>query len=576
MLKTTAPLLALLAGCPAPGQPDQLPASYAPDLACPGATTCPDNTGLLRAGAARRSVVPQCFEDYIDSNQNNRYEPSSGDTFLDCGCDRLCPEDLDYPGPDNGEYDGEFQAIWIAGFQGARAAKAVRGGELGLIGETDGLFANAVVLEQGSSRLAIVSIDAFGWMNEQVLAIRNELRNRGVELDHVLIHSSHSHASPDTLGIYGKSPTKSGFSQDYADEVRDQVIEAISEAASDLRPVIMTVGRTDLSSASDQGIANFIRDSRDPWVVDPTLGAIQLQDSATEETIATLINWANHPEASANDYSYLSADFVHGVRTAVTEGSTWESYSQPGLGGVCVYLNGTVGGMMTPLGVANTDPDGVIRQSASFEKADAIGLQIGELAIEALANGTQVEAPSLRFAQQTLTLPIHNNAFQAMYLLNVLPREAYLFDESKPIDDENIPHILTEINLIEIGPVQLMTIPGEVLPELAIGGYDGSHIHSDGQLLIDPDNPNPPDLSQAPVGPYWKDLMGAEHKWIVGLANDEIGYIIPKYNFILHDAGPYLAEAEGDHYEETNSLGPDTAELLDSALVSLTEWFDIQ
>jgi hypothetical protein len=576
MLKSTALLLALLSGCPEPQAPEEQPTGFEPELACPGAASCPDNSGPLRAGAARRSVVPTCFEDYIDADANNRYEPSRGDTFLDCGCDQLCEGDNGYPGPDTGEADGEFQAIWIAGFQSARAAKAVRGSDHGLIGETDGLFANAVVLEQGSSRLGIVSIDAFGWMNEQVVAIRDELSRRGVVLDHLLVHSSHSHASPDTLGIYGKSATSTGFNPDYADEVRDQVVEAISEAVTKLSPVTMTVGQTDLSNASERGIANFIRDSRDPWVVDPTLGAIQLQDSATEATVATLINWANHPEASANDYSYLSSDFVHGLRTAVTEGATWESYSRPGLGGICVYLNGTVGGMMTPLGVTHVDPDGVARESASFEKADAIGLQVGELALEALEAGEQVADPRLRFAQQTLKLPIHNNAFQAMFLLDVLPRKAYDFDETKPIDDENTPQILTEINLISIGPVQLMTLPGEVLPELAIGGYDGSQIHSEGQPLIDPENPNPPNLSAAPAGPYWKDLLTAEHRWLVGLANDEIGYIIPRYDFILHDAGPYLAEADGDHYEETNSLGPETAERLEVALTELTDWFVAQ
>jgi hypothetical protein len=564
-----------LAGCISPTEPEA-PAQFEPTLACPGATNCPDNNGALLAGAATRSVVPSCFEDYIDTNNNNEYEPSSGDTFLDCGCDRLCPEDEGYPGLDEGEGDGEFQAIWIAGFQSSRAAKAVRGADIGLIGATDGLYANAVVLEQGSSRLAIVVIDGFGWMNEQVLAIRQELKDRGVELDHVLVHSSHSHASPDTLGIYGRNPTKSGFSQDYADEVRDQVADAIEEAVSALRPVTMKVGSTDLSEASEIGVANYIRDARDPWVIDPTLGVIQFQDSATEETVATLVNWANHPEASANDFSYLSADFVHGLRTAVTEGATWESYSRSGVGGVCVFLNGTVGGMMTPLGVANTDPDGVTRQAASFEKADAIGLQVGELTLDALEQGTLVTDPSLRFAQQTLYLPIHNTAFQAMYLLNVLPRTAYNFDESKPLDADNTPEIFTEINVIEIGPVQLLALPGEVLPELAIGGYDGSHIHSPGQPIVDPDNPNPPDLSQAPAGPYWKDYLTTEHKWIVGLANDQVGYIIPEYNFILHDAGPYLAEAEGDHYEETNSLGPETAKRLDAEIVALTQWFGNQ
>ena len=59
---------------------------------------------------------------------------------------------------------------------------------------------------------------------------------------------------------------------------------------------------------------------------------------------------------------------------------------------------------------------------------------------------------------------------------------------------------------------------------------------------------------------------------LIGLANDEIGYIIPRYNFELHEDAPYIGEAEGDHYEETRSLGPDTEELLMKQALRLLDW----
>ena len=47
---------------------------------------------------------------------------------------------------------------------------------------------------------------------------------------------------------------------------------------------------------------------------------------------------------------------------------------------------------------------------------------------------------------------------------------------------------------------------------------------------------------------------------IVGLANDELGYIIPPSDFLLNESAPYLKrtmDSRGeDHYEETNSVGP--------------------
>ena len=41
-----------------------------------------------------------------------------------------------------------------------------------------------------------------------------------------------------------------------------------------------------------------------------------------------------------------------------------------------------------------------------------------------------------------------------------------------------------------------------------------------------------------------------------GLTFDFVGYIVPPYNWVLSDKSPYFMEAEGDHYEETNSIGP--------------------
>ena len=47
-----------------------------------------------------------------------------------------------------------------------------------------------------------------------------------------------------------------------------------------------------------------------------------------------------------------------------------------------------------------------------------------------------------------------------------------------------------------------------------------------------------------------------EHCMVYGATLDFLGYIVPRYNFVLSELAPYFAEAEGDHYEETNSIGP--------------------
>ena len=122
--------------------------------------------------------------------------------------------------------------------------------------------------------------------------------------------------------------------------------------------------------------------------------------------------------------------------------------------------------------------------------------------------------------------------------------------------------------------MSLCEFPGELLPELAVGGYDGSHVNSDRYDFIDPNNPFPPEVTNAPEGPYLKERMPGEHRWIIGLGNDEVGYIVPEYDFVLAEDGPYLNEHEGDHYEETNSLGPKTAAMIDTWADFLIAWSD--
>jgi hypothetical protein len=50
---------------------------------------------------------------------------------------------------------------------------------------------------------------------------------------------------------------------------------------------------------------------------------------------------------------------------------------------------------------------------------------------------------------------------------------------------------------------------------------------------------------------------GVRYPVVAGLAEDYVGYIVPAYNFVLATTGPWLNEAEGDHYEEVYCLSPD-------------------
>jgi hypothetical protein len=119
----------------------------------------------------------------------------------------------------------------------------------------------------------------------------------------------------------------------------------------------------------------------------------------------------------------------------------------------------------------------------------------------------------------------------------------------------------------------MITAPGELFPELSVGGYDGTYtppaydlVQTNPAHCTEPAktgyrgcNKMPPDLSKAPKTGYLFELVDKEarYKWLLGLTNDMLGYIVPSYDYVLDKDDPYYAEPpEGDYYEETNSIGP--------------------
>jgi hypothetical protein len=545
-------------------EPPERPEVVCPD---PDVPSCASGDGPLRAAASVRSIVPECFEAWVDEDGNAVFD--NGEAFLDCGCDRLCPDDEGYPGPDEGEGDETFQRAFIAGFQTNRLATGVRGSDEGLAGEGDGIDVRVLVLDQADVRVVVLALDTVGIFRPDVTRIRAALEDASAEVDYVLVHALHNHEGPDTMGLWGEGPLVSGYdSAVYGAQWREAAVEATLEAIGALEPV--TAVRTasiDASVGQPGDAANLIRDSRDPWVVDPTVSVLSLEGRG-DEPIATVVHYGCHPETLSSRNTLLTSDFVHAMRRTVEQGSTWRrALGRDGVGGTAIAINGAVGGMMTTLGVSVTNPDGDTFSEPSFDKADSIGQILGEAALDALGEATEVEAPPLRVMANAFSLPVANPLYIFGFNAGIIERDE--------VTEDTPPLIVTEMALLELGPLRLLTVPGELLPEIAVGGYDGSALHTDSATLLDPDNPMPPALDAAPQGPYLIERLGpadGPRPWIVGLGNDELGYIIPEYDFVVADSMPYFNEADGDHYEETNSLGPETAGILESEADRLIDW----
>jgi hypothetical protein len=145
--------------------------------------------------------------------------------------------------------------------------------------------------------------------------------------------------------------------------------------------------------------------------------------------------------------------------------------------------------------------------------------------------------------------------------MGVLTRDAYLWTgdaaRAEPAASGEVKKplcIQTEIAYLRLGELEVAAVPGEVYPELVLG------------QVQDPPDPGA-DFPDAPIEPALYAQLRGPRRMLIGLANDEVGYIIPKRQW---DAKPpYCYGRSQPQYGEMNSLGPDTAPLLCKAFRDL-------
>ena len=462
----------------------------------------------LKAGFAAFPITPEVPDRWIDKNKDAEYNPRDGDTFTD--------------GNGNGVFDG----VWIAGFGNSRAANGIH----------DDVWARTMIIDDGKTRMAIVVLDAIGFMNDDIIDIRKQIpAEAGVT--YTLITSTHTHESADLLGLWGDSHFRSGINKKWMEYVKTQVVKSILAAVTNIRPARLEVSQ-DLNGALPLAI-----DTRKPEVFDSGLRLIKAVDKENGATLGSLVAWADHPETLWSDNLLISSDFCHYVREGVEKGVfNKDSLMKQGIGGVAVYINGAVGGLMTTHPrLAIKDPfTGQEFKEPTFEKAEAQGKNLALLALNAMEKPTDIiDSASISLVVRTIFLPIDNTMFELGTAFGVLARGTTGWMKMR-----------SEISAFKIGPLSFATVPGEIYPEILNGGIE---------------SPEGQDFKITPVEvPAVRELMQGKYKFVFGLANDEIGYIVPKSQWDVK--APFTYKRDGAPYGEVNSLGSETAPALHKQL----------
>ena len=405
--------------------------------------------------------------------------------------------------------------VYMAGFGHNRVATGVH----------DPLWVRCVAFSPARKPLVMCAVDSIGLFFDDVDAVRRKLPNYDV-----VVSSTHDHEGPDTMGLWGPEPGKSGISEAYNSFLVDRIAEAARAAVKTMQPATATLARVRTPE-----LDRFIHDTRPPEVHDAELVVLALADE-NGRGIATAVNWANHPETLGSKNTLITADYAGYLYTRLEEH----------LGGVALLWNGAVGGMQSPLGAAVADPK--TRTEApenSFRKAELIGQRVADIALDALQGEKPVEIARVTFAERMITIPTTNPAFQ-------MASQANLYKGRKKATADggtSTPVGLVRFSSPKEPQLEIALVPGELYPELSVGGvmkYEGA------------------DFPDAPVEPALKPMLSAPYRMLIGLADDEIGYIIPKVEW--DEKEPWLQNAGKAWYGEANSVGPEAAPRIAAAL----------
>jgi hypothetical protein len=351
----------------------------------------------------------------------------------------------------------------------------------------DDLFVRCVTLEAEGTRILLLSFDLIGLLRDFTEVLASKLAGEGVEADGLLVATTHTHAGPDTMGVWGPALGQTGYNERYAGFLLDRAVEVVREAldaARSARPFLAFAER-------NLGVANF----RVPDEL--SLGLWSLSFRAKDETVASLISYSAQPELSPRDDDGISADYP---------GEACRAYEAE-VGGTSLFVLGACGGM---------EPEGC---EAGYDEAHQYGRRVAEELLGIAPDARLASGETLRVTTREVGLAVENPGFQ------VAMERGFLRTSRRP------PEVAATLSRVEIGEVQLLTLPGESFPGLVRG-----------------------------VGRPGTTLFANQ-------VNDALGYFIRPDQF---RAQP-VEWAEGHHFvgHELESLGRKSAETLRRELLTL-------
>jgi hypothetical protein len=353
------------------------------------------------------------------------------------------------------------------------------------------LTARAAVFCCGDEAVAIVSLDVLGFPSVLCDRIRRQVPR--IPPENILISSTHTHSAPC---CYAFPDARGGHSSDldYLDFICQQAAAALNEAIDAARPCGLRIAT---GEANGKIAYNYYA----PDLYDRRMSVIQAV-RPDGQTVLTLVNFAIHPEVLGADAGVVSPDLV----------GPFCEHLEKHVDGMAMFVNGAQGGMVT---ADNRDLEnvrdplrGYWEDIRDWNECVRIGHAMAEEARRIVRDARLQPTPTLFCRATNVRFPVESDDFWNVVVHSPL---------GYPHGDDRT--VTVRVNLVNVGSAQIITIPGEALPN---------------------------------IGFYLKRKMHGEHNLLFGLTNDALGYLLTKVDFQSFPRYDYVSRV---------SLGEMTGEL---------------
>ena len=282
-----------------------------------------------------------------------------------------------------------------------------------------------------------------------------------LEPQHILLGSSHSHTTPDLVGIF--QDVNEAIPNEFLEWHVERITQAAVDAANAMDEAELYFGKSELVgyTGRDEGCSEILDDSV----------TVMQAKNTSDEVVLTLTNYAKHPTQLPWADNLVSADYIWGYREEIEERT----------GAPAMFLQGFSAAVHD--GPLSPDVPG----GDEYERAYNMGKLLADAAMEAIETPSKAEEFDIRHRWAVYSSET-DGFFDDLVNYAGIPFRYFIDDPEKGLIVKEL-----EVSWHKLGPAEFASFPGESTPEFSL---------------------------------RLKEKMVSPHKFIVGLGNDDVGYII--------------------------------------------------